>query len=137
MLRLATVLICIAPSAMADIVVAARTVRPQTILTAADLTTADQDMAGTFADIDALIGQETRVVLYAGRPILPEDVGPAAVIDRNQIVPLVYASNGLTIRSEGRALGRASVGEAVRVMNMQSRNSVTGQVQPDGSVLVQ
>ena len=123
--------------AQADMVVAARTIRPQSVLTAADLRIESAAMPGTFSAIADVIGQESRVVLYPGRPILPEDIGPPALVDRNQIVPLVYAKDGLMIRLEGRALGRASTGEVVRVMNLQSRTTVSGKVQPDGSVRVE
>ena len=135
MWRVLILLLAPAP-VLADIVVAARTLRPQTVLAAGDLTLSPQEMAGTFSDLAALIGQETRVVLYPGRPILPEDVGPPAVIERNQIVTLVYAQNGLTLRAEGRALGRGSPGDVIRVMNLQSRTTLSGRVQPDGSLLV-
>ena len=136
MIRWAVIACLMAGPVAAEMVVAARVVRPQTILSAADLALSDQQMAGTYSDFDGLIGQEAKVVLYPGRPILPEDVGPPALVDRNQIVPLVYTLNGLTIRLEGRALGRASVGESLRVMNLDSRNVVTGIVQQDSSVRV-
>ena len=121
----------------AETVVAARTVRPQSVLTAADLTLQDGTMPGSFPSVAALIGKETRVVLYAGRPVLPEDIAAPAIVDRNQIVTLTFARDGLTIRTEGRALGRAGVGDSVRVMNLQSRTTLSGRVQADGSVMVQ
>ena len=40
------------------------------------------------------------------------------------------------IATEGRALDRAGVGERLRVMNLGSRNTVTGTVAEDGAVLV-
>jgi flagella basal body P-ring formation protein FlgA len=77
-----------------------------------------------------------RVVLYTGRPIRPGDVGPAAIIDRNQIVTLLFSRNGLKIATEARALGRAGVGDRVRVMNLASRSTITGTVDRHGRVLV-
>lgn len=124
------------PPVYGDVVVAGRTIRPQTILTAADLALRPGDMAGVFDHVDALIGQETRVVLYAGRPVLPEDIGPPAVVDRNQIVTLIYRRAGLSIHVDGRSLVRAGVGETARVMNLSSRATLSGRVQADGTVLV-
>ena len=49
---------------------------------------------------------------------------------------LSYASGPLTIVTEGRALDRAAAGEPVRVMNLASKQTVTGTVAPDGSVEV-
>jgi len=76
------------------------------------------------------------VVLYAGRPIRPGDVGPPALIERNQIVTLHYRSGPLTIAAEARALGRAAAGEEVRVMNLASRSTVTGTVTETGGVVI-
>lgn len=125
-----------AQAATADTVVASRTIRPQSILTLSDLALQPGDLPGGFDETDYVIGLETRVVLYAGRPIRPEDIGPPAVVERNQIVTLAYLQNGLTIRTEGRALSRAGVGEDLRVMNLQSRATFSGRVGPDGIVVV-
>lgn len=122
---------------IAETVIAARTIRAQTILTEQDLTVKPEQVAGAFHDPATLIGQEARVALYAGRPIRAGDVGPPAIIDRNQIVVLVYAAGPLTIATEARALARGGVGDRVRVLNMSSRLTVEGTVLPDGSVRVQ
>ena len=86
--------------------------------------------------IEDVIGLETRVALYPGQPIKLGDVGPAAVVVRNDAVTMVYAAGGLTIITEGRALDRAAIGERVRVMNLDSRTIVMGRVREDSSVEV-
>jgi flagella basal body P-ring formation protein FlgA len=136
-MRLALALLLFCGPALAETVVATRTIRPQSILTAADLAVRDGRLPGAFERPDRLIGQETRVVLYAGRPVLPEDIGPPAVVERNQVVTLSYRRGGLVIRMEGRSLARAGVGEVVRVMNLQSRTTVSGRVRADGTVHVE
>lgn len=137
MFRTALAILISTGPGLADTVVATRTIRPQSVLTAADLTVQSGALPGAFDRPGPLIGQETRVVLYAGRPVLPEDIGPPAIVERNQIVTLAYDRNGLSIRLEGRSLSRAGVGERTRVMNLQSRATVAGRVRPDGSVLVE
>lgn len=127
----------LANATLADTLVAARTIRSQTVLGPSDLIVTAGDTLGSFTQISDVNGLETRVTLYAGRPIRPGDVGPAAVIGRNQVVPLVYSANGLRITTEGRALDRAAPGEFVRIMNISSRTTVNGRAMPDGSVLVQ
>ena len=94
------------------------------------------EILGVFEDPSLVVGQEARKSLYPGRPIKLGDVGAPALVDRNQIVSLTFAGNGLTIETEGRALDRAGVGEKLRVMNMGSRTTVTGTVMPDGTVRV-
>ena len=122
---------------LSESVVAARTIRAQTILTAQDLALQPVHIIGAFNDPALIVGMETRAALYAGRPVRPGDVGPPAIIDRNQIIVLVYATSSLTITTEARAMGRGGVGDRVRVLNMSSRTTVEGVIRPDGSVLVQ
>lgn len=122
--------------ATADTVLAALTIRSGTVLTAEHMTLSDMTMPGAATDIAALVGQEARVNLFANRPIRPEDVGPVTVIDRNEVVPLVFQTGGLLITTEARALGSAGIGDTLRVMNLSSRTTVFGVVMPDGSVVV-
>ncbi len=121
---------------LADIVIASRTVRAQEVLTAEALTLSPGALDAGFADPENVIGLEARVSLYAGRPVLRSHVGPPALVERNQIISLVFESGGLRITSEGRALDRGGMGERIRVMNLASRTTLFGAVQPDGSVHV-
>ncbi|KGM89970.1 flagella basal body P-ring formation protein FlgA [Roseovarius mucosus DSM 17069] len=121
--------------ALADLIIATRTIRPQEILGPSDLLLqegADQSNV----TLEDLIGQEARVALYAGRPVRPGDVGPPAVVERNQVVPLIYLRGGLEIMTEGRSLDRAGIGDHVRVMNLASRATVSGRVTASGRILV-
>ena len=136
MKALFALLLALPAPAMADTVLAARTMRAQTIVTAQDLVVRDVDVVGALQDASLIIGMETRVALYAGRPIRPGDVGPPAIIERNQIVPLVFDRGGITIQSEGRALARGADGEFIRVMNLSSRITVTGRIRADGRIFV-
>jgi flagellar basal body P-ring formation protein FlgA len=51
-------------------------------------------------------------------------------------VRLIYADGGLLIMTSGAALQDGSIGEVVRVRNSDSGVTVSGAVQPDGSVKV-
>ena len=122
--------------ALADVVVPTRTLRANSIVSATDVALKQIENANAFYRIEDVIGQEARVTLYAGRPIQIDDIGPPAIIARNQVVSVVFVSEGLTIRTEGRSLQRGSVGDRIRLMNLSSRATVFGQVQPDGTVRV-
>lgn len=121
-------------TAFADSVVAARVIRPQQILVAEDVTTVAAEIPGALTNPDAALGQEARVAIYPGRPIKADDVGPAAVIERNQIVALSYRVGALAILTEGRALARGKPGDVIEVMNLSSHNKVTGLIGPDGTI---
>jgi flagellar basal body P-ring formation protein FlgA len=122
--------------ALADSLVAARTIRAQAVLGPEDVTLVASAIPGALTSADGAIGLEARVAIYAGRPILANSIGPAAIIDRNQLVTLIFTRGGLTIAAEGRALGRGGVGDTVQAMNLASRNTMSGRIAPDGSVLV-
>lgn len=133
---LTTVLLVLAGSGRAEVVVAARTLRAQTVIGADDVGLAVGDVPGALISLGEAIGQETRTAIYAGRAIRIDDVGPPAVIERNQIVSLVYRRGTLSIFAEGRALGRGGVGDSLRAVNIASRTTVTGTVAVDGTLIV-
>ncbi|MEM1005019.1 MAG: flagellar basal body P-ring formation chaperone FlgA [Pseudomonadota bacterium] len=122
--------------AVADIVVPTRTIRAQEVISAADLELQPRDQPGVATDLNALIGQEARVALYPGRPIRLSDIVAPAVVDRNDLVVLVFNRRPLSITTEGRALGRGAAGDRIRVMNLSSRTTVTGLIRPDGQIEV-
>lgn len=120
----------------AESLVALRNLRSQTVITAADLQRAQHATPGALSNPSDAIGMETRVTIYAGRPIMPQDLGPPAIVERNQIVSLNYHHAGLAIVTEGRALDRGGIGDRIRVMNLTSRSTVAGNIAVDGSINV-
>ena len=120
----------------AESVVAARVIRARTVIAPEDLLLVDRDLPGALTQPQAAEGMEARKTIYAGRPVRPEDLVPPATIERNQTVVLAYTTGGLTIETEGRALGRAGVGDTLRVMNAGSRAVLNGIVAPDGTVRI-
>lgn len=125
-----------APPAWAEYLVTLRTIRAKTIVNAEDLALKKGEILGALSDPAEVTGMEARVALYAGRPLRPGDLGPPAIIERNDLVTLTFRQGVLTIAAEGRALGRGAAGEAIRVMNLNSRTTVTGRIADDGSVEV-
>ncbi|NDU99505.1 flagellar basal body P-ring formation chaperone FlgA [Pseudoroseicyclus tamaricis] len=122
--------------AAADIMVAARTIPAQTLLGPGDVLASEGDMPGAASALEEVVGMESRVALYAGRPIRLADLGPPAIVERNEVIPLIYNAAGLRIETEGRALDRAGVGEIVRIMNTASRSTVTALIGSDGAAYV-
>lgn len=122
--------------ALADSLVATRTIRAKSVVQADDITLVAAAIPGALTGTDAALGLEARVAIYAGRPIRASDLGAPAVIERNQLVPLSYQTGTLAIVTEGRALARGGVGDVIRVMNLASRSTVSGRVAADGTVRV-
>lgn len=126
----------LAQPALADSLVATRTIRAQSVIGPDDVTLVGADIPGALTDPSEALGQETRIAIYAGRAVRPMDLGTPALVERNQVVTLVYLSGGLAISTEGRAMGRGAQGAVIRVINLASRSTVSGKVGPDGAVYV-
>lgn len=136
MIRLALLFCLWAGAGLAETVVAARTIPAHTIIGPDDLLLRSVAVPGGVQTKEEIVGMESRVALYAGRPIRPGDVGFPAVVERNQIIPLIYNGAGVTISTEGRALDRAGPGDVIRVMNMTSRATVSARIGIDGAAYV-
>lgn len=131
-----TIFLTWASGAIAELVVPVKTIRANNVIAASDLTTAQGHHDNAFSGLEEVVGQEARRTLYAGRPILVDDIGPPALVQRNQIVSLEFVSGGLTILTEGRSLERGGIGDSVRIMNLSSRATLFGQVLANGRVQV-
>jgi len=123
--------------ALADVLVSARTLRAGTQITADDLSMLrGTPPHGAARAPSEVIGMEARVTLYAGRPIPLGSLTEPALVERNQLVSLVFLHGGLEIRADGRALGRGGAGETIRIMNLASRSTISGRVAGPGIVEV-
>lgn len=134
-MRAIALIICFAAtasSAQSETIVANRIIPANTVITANDIRIQPSDVGRNSVDLDAIIGMEARVALFAGREISQADVAVPAVVERNQIIQLVFQGNGLKIKTDGRALDRASPGDIVRVMNLASRSIVTALIDQYG-----
>ena len=118
--------------AFAQSIVPARPIRAYSVVAAEDVILSDKSHVGSYEIMSDVVGYEAKVTLYPGRPIKIGDIGPVSVIERNQNVTLVFSNGQLSIKTTGRALDRAAIGESVRVMNLASRTTVVG-VALDGS----
>ncbi len=136
MIRFIAFFVVLAAPVAADTIVATRTIPARSIIGVDDVLLRDVDVSGALSAPDLAIGQEARVALYAGRPIRAGDIGPPAVIERNQIITLVYQRSGVVISTEGRALDRAGPGDVIRVMNLTSRTTVSAQIDATGTAFV-
>jgi flagellar basal body P-ring formation protein FlgA len=92
---------------------------------------------GTILDSRAaLLGKIAKRTLLPGRGIVALAVAnPRAVKDGAQ-VKLVYNDGGLSIMTTALALEGGSVGDQIKVRNSDSGITLSGVIQPDGSVSV-
>lgn len=124
---------CLPQVSLAGSVTASRTLPAGTIIGASDLYVAPEDDP---AQADAMIGQQTRITVYAGRAINPAHLQAPRLVSRNQMVSLIFSAGALRIETEGRALAEGAAGDTIPVMNLSSRRTVSAQVQPNGSLRI-
>lgn len=120
----------------AETIVATRTIRAMEIVDRESVRVDPAKVDGAYATLFEVVGYEAKTTLYPGRPILRGTLGEPALVDRNQIVEIIFARNGLRISAEGRALGRGGAGDRIRVMNMSSRATLFGTIDTDGTVRI-
>jgi flagellar basal body P-ring formation protein FlgA len=96
-----------------------------------------RDGGGPFVDDRALVvGKVARLTLLPGHAIPFAGVSNRKVVANGAEVKLIYAEGDLLIVTSGAALQDGSIGDVVRVRNSDSGVTVSGAVQPDGSVKV-
>jgi flagella basal body P-ring formation protein FlgA len=133
---IAFVLAALQSASHADTVIAAGTIRGQSLIMPTDVALVDGDTPGALSAVEDAIGMEAAVNLYAGRPIRPGDLRPPAIVERNALVTLRYDHGGLVVVTDGRALDRAARGDVLRVLNLTSRTTVTAVAAAPGLVIV-
>ena len=120
------------PSLGSDFV-ATRNLPAGTVLTMEDMQPANETVT---ADPSRLIGLETRVAIYEGRPFLENLLRAPTLVERNQIVRLQYRRAGVYIATDGRALENGQADDVIRVLNQASHTTVTARVAADGTLHV-
>lgn len=120
--------------ATAEILAAARTLPAGTVVTAADLQLTASDRRG-LSDPSEAIGLQTRITIYEGRPIQASLLQAPKLIARNQIAQVTFQRGPLRIVAEARTLSDGAAGDVIRVMNLESRSTISVTVQADGSLL--
>jgi flagella basal body P-ring formation protein FlgA len=96
-----------------------------------------RDGAGPFVENRALVvGKIARLTLLPGHAIPFAGVSNRKLVANGAEVKLIYAEGDLLIMTTGAALQDGSIGDVVRVRNSDSGVTVSGAVQPDGSVKV-
>jgi flagellar basal body P-ring formation protein FlgA len=96
-----------------------------------------RDGGGPFIeDRASVVGKVARLTLLPGHAIPYAGVSNRKLVANGAEVKLIYAEGGLFIMTEGAALQDGAIGDVVRVRNSDSGVTVSGAVQPDGSVKV-
>lgn len=116
-----------------------RNVERNEVLKASDVVVERRPKAEVGSDSagrDRSVGMQTRRQLRAGQAIRVADLAKPDLVQRDQNVTLIYESPGLYLTVRGKALENGTEGDAVNVMNLQSKRTVSGVVSGRGQVSI-
>ena len=91
------------------------------------------DYIGSLVELEGSVARRT---LLPGRVIPTSAVRESYAIERGEVVRLVYSHAGMIISANGSPLASASVGDLVRVRNVDTGVTVSGTVMADRTVRV-
>jgi flagellar basal body P-ring formation protein FlgA len=114
------------PVGHAQVLVYAHNMMAGDVITASDLEWSDEAIAGPGAphDPDQVIGKAARTPMRVGAAVTVRDLVSPKVIHRDEMVSVDFAAEGVSLSLIGRAMGDASVGDAVEVMNTSSKKII-------------
>ena len=88
----------------------------------------DQVNRNTLTDANRLIGQEVRRGTSASQPMRGSDVRAPILVSKGSVVTIHLQTSKMQLTTKGRAMDDASMGDAVRIMNTQSKTVVEATV---------
>ncbi len=109
------------------------------IIRASDVTLERRPRAEVGRDVATsaqVIGMQARRQLRAGLALRQSDVAKPDLVQRDQAVTIVYQAPGITLTIRGKALDSGTEGDAVTVMNLQSKRTFSGTVTGRNQVVV-
>lgn len=83
-----------------------------------------------------LIGTTPDRFLLAKKPIRKSDIRPPQMIKRGQKIMIIHEQGPLTLSALGRSMETGSMGDLIRVVNMDSNKALTGEIIGDGLVAI-
>lgn len=83
---------------------------------------------------DQLVGKQLQRSARSGLMLRAGDVTDPLVVSRNQMVTVYLRSGPMTLTVKGQALGNASAGQPVQVLNVATKKILSGTALPNGGV---
>jgi flagellar basal body P-ring formation protein FlgA len=87
-------------------------------------------------DPDAIVGHQARRALRASEPLRGYDLQDAILVNRGDLVTLMFEARGIQLSVRARAMENAADGELARFVNLQSNRTVEAMVDGPGRARV-
>jgi flagella basal body P-ring formation protein FlgA len=84
--------------------------------------------------LDQIVGKQLQRSARSGLMLRAGDVIEPLVVSRNEMVTVYLRSGPMTLTVKGQALGNASAGQPVQVLNVASKKILSGTALPNGGV---
>lgn len=127
-------------TAMEEVAMVARTVGRGDVLKQGDVVMVRRPRRDTPADAitdrDRAAGLAARHALQPGRPLRSADLMKPELVNRNDIVTLIYQVPGITLTARGRASEGGAEGDVIGVLNEHTKRVVHGTVIGPGRVTI-
>lgn len=124
--------------AKTEMVVANRQLLAGTVLTAGDLSLQQRDVAQAAGlhvrAIEDLVGMKLRTMVRSGAPLRNNQLEKVPVIRSGQLVTILAESDGFRITVTGRAKSAGSVGDIIKVENLDSRKQFPARIVDSSTV---
>ncbi|MHB8286170.1 MAG: flagellar basal body P-ring formation chaperone FlgA, partial [Caulobacteraceae bacterium] len=116
----------------------ARNIQAGEILQPSDLEWSDSAVGGSDSpdQPEAIMGKAARRPLRAGMVCELHDLDSPKIVHRNELIDVVYEDDGVRVVLEGKAMGDASVGDPIQVMNVQSKKVIDAVASGPGQAVV-
>lgn len=126
--------------AMATVLVSARPLGRGEVLTEADISAEEKDLAkltgGYLTDPREVVGMSVKRAVRAGQTLTPALLQARVVVRRGERVVILAQAEGLEVRMEGVALADGAQGQVIRVRNSGSKREIEAVVVAPGVVQV-
>lgn len=86
---------------------------------------------------DHLIGMTPRRIVTAGQPVEMNELETRKVVERGEMVTMIFQRGALQLTAQGKALQNGAKGDIVRVVNMGSNKTLQAHVSGEREVTVQ
>lgn len=96
----------------------------------------DKLRKGTITKAEEMIGKSPRRVISPNRPVREEELAAPVVVKKKAAVRMSYRTDAITLETSGIALESGSIGDTIRVQNMDSKAVVYATVESENMVRV-
>lgn len=83
---------------------------------------------GAVLDEKNIVNMTPRRLVQAGKPIISNELEPPKMVERGDLVTLIFANGPITLTVKGKSLQAGSLGDTIRVSNVESNKNLQGTV---------